>query len=164
MMFLCCLMDALQISSVLSVTNAVEVTISLTGSNSSFPGLQGSTATFVCEWSSNSTVEYATELTFSSIKRPNIYSYAVGNRFQMETTKGNDYDPSRMSTSPVNNNVVSVTLTLSDLGCEDDDTYRCTLSWCLNDGSQQQDKVSETVSTLQGKHIFLLNRVFYDIF
>ena len=143
-------MDGLNISTVLSTTEALEGTISLSGSNSSFPGLQGSTATFVCGWSFDSTVEFATGLTFSSIKRPNIYSYAVGNAFQILTMKGANYDENRMSTSPVNQDVSSVTLTLSDLGCDDGGTYTCALSWSLSDGTQQPNRISEADLVIQG--------------
>ena len=129
----------------------MDVTISLNGSYGSPPGLRGSTATVVCGWSFDSTVGFVTRLEFSSTKRPDIYSYAVGNRFQSETTKGNDYDDVRMSTSQVNPDVMNVTLTLSDLECSDEDTYSCTVHWTLIDGTAQPPKVSEATLSLQGE-------------
>ena len=157
----CGLISSFQISTVSSVTNAMKSTISLTSSNSSFPGLRGSTATFFCGWSYDSDEEHIVGLRFTSIKRPQIYYYHVAGLSNMGIKKEYAYDDNRMSTSIVN--IGNVTLTLSPLDCVDDDTYRCTVSYLLS-GVEQPDEVSETVLTLQGKTTCFLYRVLYNFF
>ncbi|GFR62023.1 vascular endothelial growth factor receptor 1 [Elysia marginata] len=130
-------------STALGITSALEDTFTLTFSNNSFPGLQGSTAYFECGWSFDPNLEVARTLIFSSANRNEIYSYGIGSQFLDRPVQGPGYVADRMIAKANGTSIGNVVLTLSSLECSDEDTYTCSLEISTPTG-EPLDPVSST--------------------
>ncbi|GFN78692.1 cell adhesion molecule 3, partial [Plakobranchus ocellatus] len=125
---------------------AFDVTLSVKYSNNSVPGLQGPTAFMECSWF-YSGMEYPVSVTFSSPSGQAIYTYSIGNPFLNCVTPEDGWIDNRMTASPVNASISSITLTLSNLQCADEGRYKCEVTNGV-DGRIQPPVVKQQLVTL----------------